>query len=69
MRIVQQKKKIMSSSSSYIQWLLTLEGVELAFVLIGTLFLIFVILGAMSDLLEWFMDYMRNKRDGIDKIK
>ena len=69
MRIVQQKKKIMSSSSSYIQWLLTLEGVELAFVLIGTLFLIFVILGAMSDLLEWFIVYMRNKRDGIDKIK
>lgn len=56
-------------NNNYIQWLLTLEGVELAFVLIGTLFLIFVILGAMSDLLEWFMDYMRNKRDGIDKIE
>ena len=56
-------------SDNYIQWLLTLEGVELAFVLIGTLFLLFVILGAMSDLLEWFMDHMRNKRDGIDKIE
>ena len=67
MRIVQKRKEIMSDN--YIQWLLTLEGVELAFVLIGTLFLLFVILGAMSDLLEWFMDHMRNKRDGIDKIE